>query len=172
MFEQRDVAGHQGRRHETEDLPEGEVPRHDGQDDAERIPAHVTVVAVGGDGLFGEDAGGVFGVVAASVRTLPYLRTGRLDGLADLLGEQRGELFHLMVEDAGQLAHAQRAMFERDFGIGAEGRVGDGDLRFDGVGAEGLEAAQKLAGCGIDGLNGHLVLGTLVAFADYSFYAV
>src|ERR1700760_444407 len=67
VFEQSDVACHQGRCEEAEDLPEGEVPRHDGQDDADRIPANVAFVVAGGDGLRGEDAGGVLGEVAAGV---------------------------------------------------------------------------------------------------------
>ncbi len=64
VLEEADVAGHQCRREEAEDLPEGEVPGHDGEDDAERVPADVGVV-LGLDGLGGEDARGVVGVVAA-----------------------------------------------------------------------------------------------------------
>ena len=44
VLEQADVAGHQRGREEAEDLPEGEVPGHDGEHDAERVPAHVAVV--------------------------------------------------------------------------------------------------------------------------------
>ena len=37
VLQQRAVAGHQRRRGEAEHLPEGEIPRHDGEHDAERI---------------------------------------------------------------------------------------------------------------------------------------
>ena len=49
VLEQSDVAGHQRRRQKTEDLPEGKVPGHDGQHNAERVPAHVAVVLLGRD---------------------------------------------------------------------------------------------------------------------------
>ena len=41
VLEQADVAGHEGRGREAEDLPEGKVPRHHGQHGAEGVVAHV-----------------------------------------------------------------------------------------------------------------------------------
>src|SRR5690606_35699523 len=41
VFQHTNVTRHQGRRRETEDLPEGEVPRHNGEDGSERIVAHI-----------------------------------------------------------------------------------------------------------------------------------
>ena len=41
VLEQPDVAGHQGRRGEAHDLPQREVPGHDGQDRPERLVAGV-----------------------------------------------------------------------------------------------------------------------------------
>ena len=41
VLEQADVAGHERGREEAEDLPERKVPRHDGEDDAEGVPADV-----------------------------------------------------------------------------------------------------------------------------------
>ena len=76
VLEQADVAGHQRGSEEAEDLPEGEVPRHDGEDDAERVPADVAVVVAGGDGLGREDAGGVVGVVAAGGGALEDFEAG------------------------------------------------------------------------------------------------
>ena len=43
VLEQADVARHQRGREEAEDLPEGEVPGHDGEHDAERVPADIGV---------------------------------------------------------------------------------------------------------------------------------
>ena len=79
VLEQADVAGHERGREEAEDLPEGEVPGHDGEDDAERVPADVGVV-FGGDGFGGEDAGGVVGVVAAAGGALEDFADGRRGG--------------------------------------------------------------------------------------------
>jgi hypothetical protein len=49
VLEQRDIACHQRRGKETEDLPEGKVPWHNGEHDAERLPAHIAVVGLGWD---------------------------------------------------------------------------------------------------------------------------
>ena len=159
VFEQSDVAGHQCRREKTEDLPEGEVPGHDGEDDAERVPAYVAVVVLGGDGLGREDAGGVVGVVAADVGALEDLESSGFERLAHLERDEGGEVFGLVFEDGGELAHPEGAMFERDGGVGAEGVVGEGDLLTSGLVGEGFEAAEKLVGCGIDGFDGHVSTG-------------
>ncbi len=50
VLQQADVAGHQRRREEAEDLPEREVPGHDREDEAERILADVALGVLGGDG--------------------------------------------------------------------------------------------------------------------------
>ena len=155
VLEQSDVAGHEGGCGEAEDLPEGEVPGHDGEDDAEGIPADVAVVAVGGDGLFGEDTLCVFSVVAAAGGAFEDLGAGAREGLAHLLGEQGGELFNLMLHDAGELAHAEGAVLEGNLLVDAEGDVGDADFGAEGVFGEGLEAAEELACGGIDGLDRH-----------------
>ena len=114
VFEQGDVAGHQRGREKTEDLPEGEVPGHDGEDDAERVPADVAVVVLGWNGLGREDAGGVLGVVAAGVGALEDLESGGFERLAHLECDQRGQVFGLVLEDGGELAHAESAVFQRD----------------------------------------------------------
>ncbi len=65
VLEETYVASHKGRCEEAEDLPEGEVPGHDGEDDAEWIPPDITGV-LSGDGFRSEDARSVSGVVAAA----------------------------------------------------------------------------------------------------------
>ena len=92
VLEQADVAGHQRGREEAEDLPEGEVPGHDGEHDAERIPAHVGVgrlrcrrVRAQGCGRRGRRSSG---------RRLAHLTISARDcgdGLAHLGGDERGE---------------------------------------------------------------------------------
>ena len=56
VFEQSDVAGHLRGSKEAEDLPEGEVPGHDGEYDAEGIPPHIAVVLFGRDRFRCEDS--------------------------------------------------------------------------------------------------------------------
>ena len=115
MLEQADVAGHKRGAEKAEDLPEGEVPGHDGEDDAERVPADVAVLAFGGDGFFLENAGGVIGVIAAADGAFEDFAAGREEGFTHLCGEQGGELFDLVLEDAGELAHAEGAVIEGGF---------------------------------------------------------
>ncbi len=160
VLEQADVAGHQRGRGKAEDLPEGEVPGHDGEDDAEGVPADVAVV-FRGDGLGGEDAGGVVGVVAAGCGALEHFQPGCVQGLAHLLSDEGGEVVGLVLEDGGELAHAEGAMLERDGGVGADSFGGEGDFFARGLVGEGIEAAEKLTGCGIDGFDGHARVGLL-----------
>jgi hypothetical protein len=61
-----------------------------------------------------------------------------------------------VLEDRGQLAHAQGAMFERDSLIGAECLGSDGDLLARRFRSEWIEAAQELAVSGIDRFDGHV----------------
>ena len=154
MLEEADVASHECGREEAEDLPEGEVPGHDGEDDAEGVPADVGVV-FGVDGFGREDAGGVVGVVAAGGGALEYFLLRGVEGLAHLEGDDGGEVVGLVLEESGELAHAEGAVLEGDGGVGAEGFGGEGDLFEDGFGGEGVEAADEFAGGGIDGLDGH-----------------
>ena len=115
VLEQADVAGHESGREKTEDLPEGEVPGHDGEDDAERVPADEGVEGRCVERLRRKDAGGVFGVVAAGGGALGDLGAGLGDGLAHLGGDERGEVGGLALQKAGELVHAERAVGEREF---------------------------------------------------------
>ena len=108
VLEQADVARHQRGREKAEDLPEGEVPGHDGEHDAERVPADVGVVGSDVDGLGREDAGGVVGVVAADAGAFEDFGAGLRDGLAHLGGDERGEVGGLL-SPAGARACACRA---------------------------------------------------------------
>ena len=119
VLEQADVAGHQRGREEAEDLPEGEVPGHDGEHDAERVPADVGVVGSGVDGFGREDAGGVVGVVAADGGAFEDFGAGGDDGLAHLAVMSAASSAVSCFEEARELAHAERAVAERDVRVGA-----------------------------------------------------
>jgi hypothetical protein len=101
VLEEADVASHERWREEAEDLPEREVPRHDGEDDAEGIVADVGLFVLGLVVLGGEDLRGVIGVEAAASGALGDLRAGGGEGLAHLGCHGRGELFGVGFEEEG-----------------------------------------------------------------------
>ena len=89
VLEDADVACHQRGRSEPHRLPEGEVPRHDRQYDAEWLIAHICATGANSFGvglLVGEHGGAVVGVVAKALRALQFFCLGRGEGLAHLLG--------------------------------------------------------------------------------------
>ena len=62
---------------------------------------------------------------------MAHLRTswrGGVEGLAHLEGDEGGEVVGFVLEDGGELAHAEGAVVERDGWVGAEGFGGEGDL--------------------------------------------
>ena len=135
VLEQADVAGHERGSEETEDLPEREVPGHDGEDYADGVVADIAsfvllkaVGVVGGDGFRGEDAGGVIGEVTAGGGALLYFLPRGDEGLAHLGGHQGGELFEVGIEERGEAAHPEDALVERLAGVGPGGAGCDGQL--------------------------------------------
>ena len=153
VLEEADVAGHEGGGEEAEDLPEGEVPGHDGEDDAEGIVADVGLGVLGGDALGGEEAGGVVGVEAADGGAFGDFGAGGDEGFAHLGGQGDGELFEVGVEQGGEATHPEDALVEGLAGVGFCSARGDGDLGVEGFRGEGIEAAEKLAVGRIQGLD-------------------
>ena len=94
-------------------------------------------------------------IVAAGVGALQNLEPRGFEGLAHLERDEGGEVFGLVLQNGGELAHAERAMLQRDVCVGAEGVGGEGDLLARGLVGEGFEAAQQLVGRGIDRFDGH-----------------
>jgi hypothetical protein len=47
VLEKPDIPGHERRRRESKDLPEGKIPWHDRQDDAERLVEHEALSVLG-----------------------------------------------------------------------------------------------------------------------------
>jgi hypothetical protein len=88
MLEHDPVAGHQAGSAGSEDLPEREVPRHDGEDDAERLVRHVAGERLGRDRRIGQVLACVLGVVLAGERALGDLRLRLGDRLAHLRGDE------------------------------------------------------------------------------------
>ena len=113
VLQQADVACHQCRRGEAEDLPQREVPRHDRQHRTQGVIANVAARGVGGDVLRGEIVSGVVGEVVAGGGAFLHLRLGRDDGLAHLAGHQGRKLRRAGPQDATGAAHQRRAVRHR-----------------------------------------------------------
>ena len=101
----------------------------------------------------------MFGVVAAGVGTLEDLESGGIERLAHLLRDEGGEVIDLVFEDGCELAHPQGPVLERHDRVGAKRVGGEGDLLARDFVGKGIEAAQQLAGGGIDRLDGHAECG-------------
>gem|GEM_PF-4445429 len=142
VLEQGDVAGHEGGSGEAEDMPEGEVPGHDGEDDADGVIADVALGVAGGDVFGGEDARCVLGVVAAGGSALGDFLARGGKRFAHLGGHERGEIVDIGFEDRGEATHPEDALVERFAGVrfGSVGR--DGELGVDRVRCECVEAAE------------------------------
>ena len=149
MLEQADVACHQRGREKAEDLPEGEVPRHDGEHDAERIPAHIAVVGLGVGWLRAQGCGRRDRRSSGRRRRTSGSRASGFERLAHLERDQRGKVFGLVFKDGGELAHAEGAMLERHVCVGAEGIVGEGDLLTRGSSVRGSKLRSSLSVAGL-----------------------
>src|SRR5437868_7257770 len=155
MLEQADVAGHKRRREEPEDLPEGEVPRHNGQNNAERIPTYKCLVSADVDGFRNKDPLGLIGIVTASGCAFENLRAGGGDWFAHFRRKQRGQVSYFSFEQMRELPHAELAMAEGRLRVLGERLVRQRNLLLNGRIGEWREAARKLACCRIDRLSGH-----------------
>ena len=155
MLEQADVAGHERGRKKAEDLPEREVPRHHGENDAERIPADVCVRVCWVDGLRFEQSDGIGREVAAGSGTLLNLKARSGEGLAHLGGHNGGELFAVVIEQQREATHPEGAIFEAFGRIGCSSSGGEHELGFERLRGERVVAAQQRSGSGIDRLDGH-----------------
>ena len=110
------VPGHHRGRGEAEDLPEREVPRHHGEDHAERLERHValrdaSVASGSGD----EEGVGVLGVVPADPGALLRLGDPLRDGLSHLARHEEREGVLPLVEERSRLgasAFARSAKLE------------------------------------------------------------
>ncbi len=161
MLEQSDVARHERGGGEAHDLPEREVPRHHGEDDAERPVADQraggarVVDVVGIRVLVREQPLGAGGVPAHRLGALGRLRAGRRDGLAHLDGHGAGDGVAVLVEEVGGPVQPGRALFEGGGAVLAEGLRGGGDPAFGLIVAEGVERPDQFAVRGVDRRDGH-----------------
>jgi hypothetical protein len=121
VLEQANVAGHKRGGEEAEDLPEGEVPGHNGEDDANGVVANVRLGMLGGDSFGGEEADSVVGVIAADGGAFGDFFAGGGEGLAHLGGHDDGELFAIGFKERGEAAHPEDALVDGLLGVGLGG---------------------------------------------------
>jgi hypothetical protein len=150
VFEEAHVSGHERGRGEAEDLPEGKIPGHYGEHDAERLIAYETAGGVRRDILIGEKARGLFGVEAADPRALFRLLHGRGQRLSHLNGHQSREAVLIGLQNLRRAEHPAGALREGRLAVVAEGASGALDFLLHLVGVERIEDAERLAGRGID----------------------
>src|SRR5438128_1028142 len=155
VLEQADVAGHQGGGGETEDLPEREVPGHDGEHRAEWLEPLLGAARVGLDGLRSEVALGVLRVVAAAVGALLDLGEGGLAQLSHLQRHQPAERVLALLEQRRGAGEPLAALGEAGPSP-ASGRGGSFlQLLLDDCIGVGWERLDGFPGRGIHAGDGH-----------------
>ena len=112
VLEQADVADHERRRGEADDLPQREVPRHHRQDRPQRLVAHEAPTGRRLDHLVGQQRLGVLGEPAHRVGALRRLALGRGERLAHLRRQHPGDVGDLAFEQLGR-GHAAAAPARR-----------------------------------------------------------
>ena len=105
VFQDPRVAGHEPWRREAEDLPEREVPRHDGQHDAERIERDKALTGLGLHRLGRQKSLGVFRVVVAAGRAFLRLGNPIANRFAHLLCHEARILPSIPAQQLGRVAH-------------------------------------------------------------------
>jgi hypothetical protein len=157
VLQERDVARHERRRREAHDLPEREVPRHHGEDRAERLVTHEAVAGVGRDALVGEEALRVLGVEAADPGALFDFADRSPDRLAHLERHRLGETPLVALEDRGGRVELLGALGKRGLAPGAERRLRTLEGRLDDRLVVLVVTAEDLAGGGVHGGHRHRV---------------
>ena len=155
VFQQADVAGHQAGSDETEDLPEREVPGHDGENDAERLVTDEALGSGGRNDFVGDKFCGVLGVITAAQGALFGFGDGGAESFAHFEGHEAADWFLFGFENVRGFEHPAGAIGERGVTETLEGFSGFGDFFVDLRIGERVKFLYDFAGGGIDGGNGH-----------------
>src|SRR2546430_1371063 len=105
VFEDGCVAGHESWRRETKDLPERKVPRHDREDDPERLESDDAPPRVRANLLVGEVAGGAPREMLGAERAFLDLGLRLVDRLSHLERRQARVAVGALSEERGERAH-------------------------------------------------------------------
>ena len=146
MFEEGCVAGHESWRRETNDLPERKVPRHDREDDPERLESDDAPPRVRANLLVGEVAGGVQREMLGAERAFLDLGLRLVDRLSHLERRQARVPVGALSEERGERAHRDCSFRDGPVAPLEERTVGLGQGHLDLVGPERVERRDDLSG--------------------------
>ena len=150
------IADRDGGGDDADQLIDGEVPRLDGQQDADGMELDPGLAQFAVDLLGLEEVGGLFGIVGGDAGAQVDLALTLGQGLAHLLGDGAGQAVAVLGQQFRQgLKHGQTRLDVALRPVGTEDRVGLGQGGLDGlVGVFGV-FLQRLFGEGIEGAIGH-----------------
>ena len=135
VLEQSRIAGHEARGRKSEHLPEREIPRHHGENDADRIERDKALARLGQHRFAGQELGGVVGIEGTAERAFLHLGDAVANRLSHLLRHQPAEVLGVLAQGLGRLAHQPSTLIE----AGAPpGEVGVMDLADDVLHLTGL----------------------------------
>lgn len=156
VFEHGGVASHQRRNGKTEHLPEGEIPGHDGQHDAQGLKGHIAFRGVARDDFRGQETGAVVGIILANPGAFFDFRASLSDRLAHFVRHELRIVSLVTTQDQRHLTQPGGAVVKFRAAPTPEGLVGGYEKRLDGVIRQLGVGGDPLVGRGIDGLeNGH-----------------
>jgi hypothetical protein len=112
VLEEHAVARHQRRGGGAEHLPEGEIPRHHGEHDADRVEGDERLAAADIGGLVGQVFFGVVPKPVAMERALFDFGAAVIEGLAHFLGHQPREFLLPRAEVFGRFVDHRRPLAE------------------------------------------------------------
>ena len=147
MLQQHHVAGCERREPGAEGLPEGEVPRHHCQHDAERLIPDVALGRGALDRLVGEEPGGIVPDPACGPGALLDLTFRLDDGLAHLGREDRCITRFVRPQHARHVFEQARAVLDACIAPAEANVPGSGDRGLDRS-LIGLVESRQLAATG------------------------
>src|SRR5262245_5426379 len=155
MFEQPNIAGHQGGRGEAEDLPERKIPWHDREYHPEWLPEHRAARGRGLDQFLLEKALRVLSIISAADDALAHFVARRADWLAHFEGNRLGECGDLLFEQISGLLENGGTLKKTALAMSPRSTRGRCELLLDGPTIQLLIFAQLFARCRIDRGNRH-----------------
>src|SRR4029077_14746090 len=155
VLEQADIARHQRRRGESENLPERKIPGHDGEDWSERFVMDVATPGGGQRGLVLQKSLGIFGVEAAPPRAFFTFLESRAEQFSHFERDRAREIFLLLLEQRCRRHQQQRALRKRFATMVVKRALSLLESFFDFQFGECRKLLEPFAGGGIDRCDGH-----------------
>ncbi|MNI19343.1 hypothetical protein D3C73_727790 [compost metagenome] len=113
MLEHEGIAGEQGGDRAAQHLPDGEVPRHHGENRAERAIFNACLAAFNLGRFCAEHGGTLFGVPLAELRAFFNFATGLSHRLAHFQGDHVGHGLCIVAQGLAEVDQQLRALLYR-----------------------------------------------------------